>query len=269
MRRRRWLKQAGGHCWGRETVRYRCQPRRSVSAVSCGGCGRSSMVELQPSKLVMRVRFPSPAPRKFHSTFEARRMGSSVALPSLANARRSSATGTVAPGHEGMGAVCGPLRQPDVFDVIGGEYRSLGTRQQGTTINGDRARRVDRAPAAPLLAARQMALAPCARCSACGQRTGLPPLAVELTTALLLGALAARVHPGLVPAAACWLALCSVPLAFIGAAVRRLPYVLTGSAFAGTAALLLAAAAARRDLGCPSSRGPVLRPSAEVAVGPG
>jgi leader peptidase (prepilin peptidase)/N-methyltransferase len=77
-----------------------------------------------------------------------------------------------------------------------------------------------------------------------GQRTGPPPLAVEVTTALLFGALAARVHPGLVLAAACWLALCSVPLAFIDAAVRRLPDVLTGPAFAGTALLLLAAAAA-------------------------
>jgi leader peptidase (prepilin peptidase) / N-methyltransferase len=76
------------------------------------------------------------------------------------------------------------------------------------------------------------------------QRTGPPPLTVEVTTALLLGALAARVHPGLVLAAACWLALCSVPLAFIDAAVRRLPDVLTGPAFAGTAVLLLAAAAA-------------------------
>jgi leader peptidase (prepilin peptidase)/N-methyltransferase len=74
-----------------------------------------------------------------------------------------------------------------------------------------------------------------------------PPLAVEVTTALLLGALAARVHPGLVLAAACWLALCSVPLAFIDAAVRRLPDVLTRSAFAGTALLLLAAAAAGGD----------------------
>jgi len=92
--------------------------------------------------------------------------------------------------------------------------------------------------------ARQLALAACARCAACGSRTGPPPLAVEVTTALLLGALAARVHPGLVLAAACWLALCSVPLAFIDAAVRRLPDVLTGSAFAGTALLLLAAAAA-------------------------
>ncbi len=80
--------------------------------------------------------------------------------------------------------------------------------------------------------------------TAAGQRTWPPPLAVELTTALLLGALAARVHPGLVLAAASWLALCSVPLAFIDAAVRRLPDVLTGSAFAGTVLLLLAAAAA-------------------------
>jgi leader peptidase (prepilin peptidase)/N-methyltransferase len=95
-----------------------------------------------------------------------------------------------------------------------------------------------------LLAVRQMALAPSARCSACGQRTGPPPLAVEAAMALLLGALAARVHPGLVLAAACWLALCAVPLAFIDAAVRRLPDVLTGPAFGGTALLLLAAAAA-------------------------
>jgi leader peptidase (prepilin peptidase)/N-methyltransferase len=71
-----------------------------------------------------------------------------------------------------------------------------------------------------------------------------PLLAIEVTTALLFGALAARVHPGLVLAAACWLALCSVPLAFIDAAVRRLPDVLTGAAFVGTALLLLAAAAA-------------------------
>ena len=94
-----------------------------------------------------------------------------------------------------------------------------------------------------LLAVRQLARAPLARCAACGLRTGPPPLAVEATTALLLGALAARVHPGLVLAAACWLALCSVPLAFIDAAVRRLPDVLTGAAL-GTALLLLAAAAA-------------------------
>ncbi|MGH3245738.1 MAG: prepilin peptidase [Trebonia sp.] len=95
-----------------------------------------------------------------------------------------------------------------------------------------------------LLGARQLVPALSARCAACGSRTGPPPLAVEVITALLLGALAARVHPGLVLAAACWLALCSVPLAFIDVAVRRLPDVLTGAAFGGTALLLLAAAAA-------------------------
>jgi leader peptidase (prepilin peptidase) / N-methyltransferase len=95
-----------------------------------------------------------------------------------------------------------------------------------------------------LLSPRGIAHALSGRCPACGQRTGLPPLAVEVTSALLLGALAVRVHPGLVMAAACWLALCAVPLAFIDATVRRLPDPLTGSAFAGTALLLLAAAAA-------------------------
>jgi leader peptidase (prepilin peptidase)/N-methyltransferase len=95
-----------------------------------------------------------------------------------------------------------------------------------------------------LLSARGLVLAASGRCPGCGQRTGPPPLTVEVTTALLLWTLAARVHPGLVLAAACWLALCSVPMAFIDAAVRRLPDVLTGPAFAGTALLLLAAAAA-------------------------
>jgi leader peptidase (prepilin peptidase)/N-methyltransferase len=92
------------------------------------------------------------------------------------------------------------------------------------------------------LMARRPALSPAGRCSGCRQRTGPAPLAVEVTTAILLGALAARVHPGLVLAAACWLALCAVPLAFIDAAVHRLPDPLTAAAFAGTALLLLAAA---------------------------
>ena len=70
-----------------------------------------------------------------------------------------------------------------------------------------------------------------------------PVLAVAVTTAVLFGALATRVHPGLVLAAACWLAACAVPLAFIDAAVRRLPDRLTIPAYAGTAALLLLAAA--------------------------
>jgi leader peptidase (prepilin peptidase)/N-methyltransferase len=86
--------------------------------------------------------------------------------------------------------------------------------------------------------------APAGRCSACRQRTGPPPLAVEATSAIALGMLAARIHPGLVLAAACWLALCAVPLAFIDAAVHRLPDLLTAPAYAGTAVFLLLAAAA-------------------------
>jgi leader peptidase (prepilin peptidase) / N-methyltransferase len=95
-----------------------------------------------------------------------------------------------------------------------------------------------------LLAARQMARAPIARCTACGERTGPPPLAVEAASAVLLGALAARVHPALVLAAACWLALFAAPLAFTDIAVRRLPDVLTGPALADTVLLLTAASAA-------------------------
>jgi leader peptidase (prepilin peptidase)/N-methyltransferase len=88
------------------------------------------------------------------------------------------------------------------------------------------------------------AFLPADRCADCGSRLGPPPFAVELAAAVLLGALAARVHPDLVLAAACWLAVCAIPLAFVDAAARRLPDVLTGPAFAGTVLLLLAAAAA-------------------------
>ena len=73
--------------------------------------------------------------------------------------------------------------------------------------------------------------------------TAPPVLAVAVSTAVLFGALAARVHPGLVLAAACWLGACAVPLAFIDAAARRLPDRLPIPAYAGTAALLLVAAA--------------------------
>jgi len=111
---------------------------------------------------------------------------------------------------------------------------------------GEPARQCCPACGSQILAARWrpwLLLAPSSRCPACGQRTGPPALAVEAITAILLGALAARIHPGLVLAAACWLALCAVPLAFIDAAVRRLPDLLTAPAYAGTAAALLLAAA--------------------------
>jgi leader peptidase (prepilin peptidase)/N-methyltransferase len=76
---------------------------------------------------------------------------------------------------------------------------------------------------------------------------GPPPFTVEAATALVLAALALRVHPGLVLAAACWLAWCAIPLAFIDAAVRRLPDLLTIPAYAGTMLLLVAAAVASGD----------------------
>ncbi len=111
---------------------------------------------------------------------------------------------------------------------------------------GEPARQCCAACGNQILAARWrpwLLLTPSGRCPACGQRAGPPALSVEASTAVLLGALAARIHPGLVLAAACWLALCAVPLAFIDAAVRRLPDVLTAPAYAGTAVLLLLAAA--------------------------
>jgi leader peptidase (prepilin peptidase) / N-methyltransferase len=70
-------------------------------------------------------------------------------------------------------------------------------------------------------------------------------------SAVLLGALAARAPGGLVLAAACWLALCAVPLVFTDLAVSRLPDPLTAAAYAGTALLLLAA-----TLAAPGSGGP-------------
>jgi len=95
------------------------------------------------------------------------------------------------------------------------------------------------------------ALSPSGRCRACRARVGPAPLAVELVTAVLFGGLAARVHPPAVLAAACWLAGCAVALAWIDAAVQRLPDALTAAAYAGTVGFLLLAAASSghwRDL---------------------
>jgi leader peptidase (prepilin peptidase)/N-methyltransferase len=69
------------------------------------------------------------------------------------------------------------------------------------------------------------------------------PVVAGLVTAVLLGALGARVHPPVALAAACALAVCAVPLGFIDAAVQRLPDALTAAAYAGTVVLLLLAAA--------------------------
>jgi len=69
------------------------------------------------------------------------------------------------------------------------------------------------------------------------------PLAAGLVTAVILAALGARVHPPLVLAAACALAVCAVPLAFIDVATQRLPDPLTAAAYTGTVVFLLLAAA--------------------------
>jgi leader peptidase (prepilin peptidase) / N-methyltransferase len=87
------------------------------------------------------------------------------------------------------------------------------------------------------------ALSPFGRCPACRARIGPAPLGVELVTAALFAGLAARVHPPGVLAAACWLAGCAVALAWIDAAVQRLPDALTAAAYAGTVGFLLLAAA--------------------------
>jgi leader peptidase (prepilin peptidase)/N-methyltransferase len=68
-------------------------------------------------------------------------------------------------------------------------------------------------------------------------------LATSLVLAVLAFGLAFRLHPAAVAVAGCWLAVCGVPMAIIDARWRRLPDALTGACLAGTAALLLAAAA--------------------------
>jgi leader peptidase (prepilin peptidase) / N-methyltransferase len=88
-----------------------------------------------------------------------------------------------------------------------------------------------------------------------------PPLTVELTTAVLLAALAWRVRPSAVLAAAAWLAVCGVAMAFIDIAVWRLPDVLTGTAYAGVTGFLTLAAftgGAGRDLARAAAGGTVL-----------
>jgi leader peptidase (prepilin peptidase)/N-methyltransferase len=61
-----------------------------------------------------------------------------------------------------------------------------------------------------------------------------PALAVEAAAGLALAVTAARVESAWQLAGLGWLMLCGVTLAFIDAAIRRLPDPLTGAAFAGT-----------------------------------
>jgi len=80
------------------------------------------------------------------------------------------------------------------------------------------------------------------RCPACRARVGPPLLVAELAASAALAIVAARASSGWELAALAWLTLIAVPLALIDVAVHRLPDRLTGPAFAGTLALLAAAA---------------------------
>src|SRR5712691_8704481 len=85
------------------------------------------------------------------------------------------------------------------------------------------------------------------RCPSCRTRIGPYPLLAELVAGLALAVVAVRASSAWELAALAWLALLAVPLAFIDAAVRRLPDPLTAAACAGALALL--AGTAHRYLG--------------------
>jgi leader peptidase (prepilin peptidase)/N-methyltransferase len=80
------------------------------------------------------------------------------------------------------------------------------------------------------------------RCPRCRARIGPYLLLAELAAGLALAVVAARASSVWELAALAWLVLLAVPLAIIDVAVRRLPDPLTAAAFAGTIALLAAAA---------------------------
>jgi leader peptidase (prepilin peptidase) / N-methyltransferase len=80
------------------------------------------------------------------------------------------------------------------------------------------------------------------RCPSCRTRIGPYPLLAEFVAGLALAVVAVRASSAWELAALAWLALLAVPLAFIDAAVHRLPDPLTASAGAGTVALLALAA---------------------------
>lgn len=69
-----------------------------------------------------------------------------------------------------------------------------------------------------------------------------PALAVEVAAGLALAVTAARAASAWQLAGLGWLVLCGVALAFIDAAIRRLPDPLTGAAFAGPLGFLTIAA---------------------------
>ncbi len=146
-------------------------------------------------------------------------------------------TGPVIAALAAAGLLAGPWQRAVIFafSVPSGQPLRTGCPHCGQPVPRGR----------PVLRGRPPVLAvasPSGRCPACRARSGPWPGAVELTTAVTLGLLAARLQAGLVLAADCFWVLLAVPLGYIDAAVRRLPHALTGPAFLGTLALLAAAA---------------------------
>ena len=170
----------------------------------------------------------------------------SAVVPGSGGASPAAASG---PGGASSAAVPGPGRAPSA--EAGGRPSAVpepgGGPSAAVPRPGRRTRPAGVRPGLPPWPA----LSPSGRCRACRARIGPAPLAVELVTAALFGGLAARVHPPAVLAAACWLAGCAVALAWIDAAVQRLPDALTAAAYAGTVGFLVLAAASSghwRDL---------------------
>ncbi|MFI6758459.1 prepilin peptidase [Micromonospora sp. NPDC050417] len=81
-------------------------------------------------------------------------------------------------------------------------------------------------------------LSPLARCGACRQRIGAPPLTVELALVAVAVVLILADRSALETVAFAWWALCAVPLLFVDLAVHRLPDRLTYAAAGGTVVLL-------------------------------
>ena len=158
--------------------------------------------------------------------------------------RRPSAA-VPGPGEAASAAVPGPGQVPSAAVPGSGRAPSAAVSGPGRQPGPDQPRTSRRSWPALVRPGRPPwpALSPSGRCRACRARIGPAPLAVELVTAALFGGLAARVHPPGVLAAACWLAGCAVALAWIDAAVQRLPDALTAAAYAGTVGFLLLAAA--------------------------
>ena len=109
---------------------------------------------------------------------------------------------------------------------------------------GSTARRACGACRAPVGLARPWpALGPSARCGSCGVRVGPPPGSVEVATVAAAAALLLVGPPLAELAAVAWWLGWAVPLAFVDAAMHRLPDRLTGPAALGTWLLLGLAAA--------------------------